>query len=282
MPLVAFTPHVAAASLVVAGVAFALRRPLPGALALAGAAALAACVLPRALDGAGAHEGVPLRVLTANMKLGTADPDALVGLVRSQEVDVLSVQELTSGLARRLEAAGLRQELPHQVLAAGPQSSGGGIYSRLPLSALSRLPSSLAHPLPGARFQVPGAENAVDIYSFHPPPPVSGAAVAEWSSDLRSLPDPPRGSLTVVAGDFNATLDHSELRDVLDRGYRDAADEGGVGLQPTWPTGRVLPPQVAIDHVLVDERARIAGASIHDLRGSDHRAVLAEVRLRGR
>ena len=44
-----------------------------------------------------------------------------------------------------------------------------------------------------------------------------------------------RGDGRILAGDFNATLDHPELRAVLDRGYVDAADAASGGLKPTWP-----------------------------------------------
>jgi hypothetical protein len=46
-----------------------------------------------------------------------------------------------------------------------------------------------------------------------------------------------------LAGDFNATLDQSEFRDVLGRGYYDAAERMGDRLNPTWPAirGRPLP-----------------------------------------
>lgn len=282
MPLVAFTPYVAALGVLATGLLAWRRRWGSAAMAGVAAVSLAVVVVPRAIGKEG-EGGVPLRVMTANMKLGEGDPDALVEIVRSEEVDVLSVQELTSGLAQELEAAGLAGELPHKALAAAPFSSGGGIFSRLPIARLSGLPSSLADPLPGVRLRVPGAAQEVELYDFHPPAPVDGAAVAEWSSDLRTVPEAAaRGPLTVVAGDFNATLDHSELRNVLGRGYRDAADDSGVGLQPTWPTGRVFPPQVAVDHVIVDERAQVGEASIRDLAGSDHRAVVAEVLLPAR
>jgi endonuclease/exonuclease/phosphatase (EEP) superfamily protein YafD len=50
-------------------------------------------------------------------------------------------------------------------------------------------------------------------------------------------------------------------------------------LMPTWPAGDLLPPPVTIDHVLADERAGVRDYDVLDLRGSDHRPVLAEVSL---
>jgi endonuclease/exonuclease/phosphatase (EEP) superfamily protein YafD len=104
--------------------------------------------------------------------------------------------------------------------------------------------------------------------------------MGNWRRDLRRLPDArPGGIVRVLAGDFNATLDHRELRRVLDRGYRDAADRNGSGLRATWPAdGRRVPP-VAIDHVLADERAGVQAVRVRDLPRSDHRAVVAVLRI---
>ena len=38
----------------------------------------------------------------------------------------------------------------------------------------------------------------------------------------------------ILAGDFNATADHAQFRQLLKLGYRDAATEAGRGLIPTW------------------------------------------------
>jgi endonuclease/exonuclease/phosphatase (EEP) superfamily protein YafD len=101
-----------------------------------------------------------------------------------------------------------------------------------------------------------------------------------WRGDLRALPPAtPGGPLRILAGDFNATLDHAELRRLLDTGYQDAAAEVGAGLKGTWPHGRRLLPPVAIDHVLADARCGVRSFSVHTIAGTDHRAVLAELVL---
>lgn len=91
--------------------------------------------------------------------------------------------------------------------------------------------------------------------------------------------------MRLLVGDFNATLDHGALRRLLRRGYLDAADEVGAGLTPTWPSGRATalaafdPPPATIDHVLVERGVAVAAVRVHDVPGSDHRAVLADLRL---
>jgi endonuclease/exonuclease/phosphatase (EEP) superfamily protein YafD len=104
--------------------------------------------------------------------------------------------------------------------------------------------------------------------------------VAAWRGDMRALPRAtPQGPVRILAGDFNATLDHAELRRLLDSGYEDAAAEVGAGLRATWPHGRRLPPPVAIDHVLADARCGVREFSVHPIPGTDHRAVVAELVL---
>jgi endonuclease/exonuclease/phosphatase family metal-dependent hydrolase len=67
---------------------------------------------------------------------------------------------------------------------------------------------------------------------------------------------------------------------VVDRGYRDAGEVAGEGLEPTWPNaGHSLPPVITIDHVLADERLGVVDYEVDDLPGSDHRPVWAELAL---
>jgi endonuclease/exonuclease/phosphatase family metal-dependent hydrolase len=280
VPLMAFTPYIAIVALIVAIVAGALRELLAGSVALIAFIVLAVIVLPRAFsNGVSAPpDGVPLKVMTANLELGEADPDGLVELVREEEPDVLAVQELTPDATEGLRGAGLLEELPERRLPE-PGASGNGLYSRHSLrGAGAEATSSAGFLVPRATIRVPGG-GTVEVVSVHAAPPRAGE-VDEWESDLRSLPSATPGEmLRVLAGDFNATLDHAELRDVLDSGYEDAADADGAALTPTWPVGRVIPPPLTVDHVLADERIAVEGVSVHDLPGSDHKAVSAELVL---
>jgi endonuclease/exonuclease/phosphatase (EEP) superfamily protein YafD len=283
VPLIAYTPYVAFAAAILLVPAALLRLWLAGAAAALVAVVLAALVLPRAFsDGAPSDAAArePLAIVTSNLKFGSADPEALVSLVRDQDADVLCVQELTPEEAAALRDAGIRHLLPHRLLIAAPHSDGSGIYARYPVHAIGtgRLDApgfGMAH----VAVTVPAA-GRVEIASVHPMPPTAASAVDEWTAGLEALPRAtPDGGLRVLAGDFNATLDHAELRDILDSGYVDAADAAGEGLVTTWPEGRVFPPPVTIDHVLADDRIEVGAVSVHDIPGSDHRAVSVELFL---
>jgi endonuclease/exonuclease/phosphatase (EEP) superfamily protein YafD len=86
--------------------------------------------------------------------------------------------------------------------------------------------------------------------------------------------------MRILAGDFNATLDHHELRRLIGRGYHDAGEQAGTGLRMTFPTdASPLPELVAIDHVLADRRIRVVSVRTVPIEGSDHRGVLADLVL---
>ena len=85
--------------------------------------------------------------------------------------------------------------------------------------------------------------------------------------------------LRVLAGDFNATLDHAALRAVVRRGYADAAWRAGRALAWTWRPLRLPFPRLGLDHVLVDPRIAVRAVELVRVRGSDHRAVVADLVL---
>ncbi|MEV0002064.1 endonuclease/exonuclease/phosphatase family protein [Micromonospora sp. NPDC050980] len=278
----AFTPYVAAVAPAVAVLALALRRRLPAVVAALATVALLAAVAPRAVaDDQPAAGGPVLRLLTANLRLGSADPAALVSLVRTHRVDVLTVQELTPGLAADLDRLGLATLLPHRSLSPEVGSTGSGVYARHPL----RDPGYRRHrryflTQAYATVTVPGAP-PLRVESAHPGAPYVIDAVPQWWTDQRAQPPAtPTGGLSVLAGDFNATLDHATMRRLIATGYTDAADAVGAGLAGTWGPydGDPIPP-VTIDHVLVDRRIAVRAAGTWPVSGSDHRALLAELRL---
>jgi endonuclease/exonuclease/phosphatase (EEP) superfamily protein YafD len=111
------------------------------------------------------------------------------------------------------------------------------------------------------------------------PPAASPAQVRAWTADLAALPGPDAGVLRVLAGDFNATVDHAALRGVIARGYVDAARAVGHAGAWTWRPLRAPFPRLTLDHLLVDPRLGVAAVTFAAVRGSDHRALVAELVL---
>jgi endonuclease/exonuclease/phosphatase family metal-dependent hydrolase len=121
----------------------------------------------------------------------------------------------------------------------------------------------------------------VTVESAHPLAPYSLEVLGDWRDDLAAEPrTDPAGTPRILLGDFNATLDHRALRELIKGGYRDAADAAGQGLIGSWGPydGDPLPP-VTIDHVLADRRLGVGAVSVHDIPESDHRAIIATLRV---
>jgi len=278
VPLMAYTPFVLIASTLAAGGAALLRRWAPTALGAVATGLLLIAVLPRMLPNGDpqVNDPVSLRVMTANIHKSNVDPGAIADLVRRERIDLLSVQELTVEGAAGLARSRVARDLPFRVLVLKGDAYGSGLYSRYPL--ISRGPTSDTIRQAEGILRLPGT--SVEAFCVHPYPPTGSSTVDLWSESLRNLPRAePDGRLRVLAGDFNATLDHDALRDLISSGYRDAGDAEGKGLDFTWPSHRSFPPLVTIDHILADRRIAIDDYEVHDLPGTDHRAVTASLSL---
>ncbi|WP_308164819.1 endonuclease/exonuclease/phosphatase family protein [Nonomuraea sediminis] len=271
--LMTATPYAAAGSLLPLLIAAAGRKKAATVVALLTSTALGFSVLPRALGSADAAAGRPFRVLTINMLFGRADAQTIVDLVRRYDPDVLSTQELTPGAVDNLDTAGLKDLMPHRVLEAEWDAGGSGLFSKHPVEALPDLVPPVGHKMPAAMVSLPGGK-PIEFVDVHPYPPL-GPQVVNWTEALQALPSASSDTIRVLAGDFNASLDHASMRQLVGRGYKDAADEVGAGLIPTWPANKRIPPIITIDHVLVDQRVGVQEVSVLDVPLTDHRAVFA-------
>lgn len=286
--LLPFTPQVAVAAWLAA---LLLADKRASAATATVAASLTSVLVPRVVARRQpTATGPELRVLTSNLLAGRAAADELVGLVRRAAADVLFVQELNDQAATSLRSAGLDRLLPYAITdLAGPEPRGNGIYARYPLVVSPQvMPTSSIQPL--VTLKLPAARvRLACVHLYTPKHPWSAVAVARWRSDLAALSalsalaragQSSAGLPLIVAGDFNSTVDHAAFRQLLAGGLVDAASQAGNGLVPTWglpPGGRFA--LLALDHVLADSRCAVLRSSVHALRGTDHRALFAKLRL---
>ena len=129
--------------------------------------------------------GVGLRVISANLREGQADPDYLVRSAREQ-ADVLAFQELTREEVDRLSAAGLDATFPYRWLDPRAEASGVGVWSRLPMHATKRI-EGYAYAFMTARIQVAGIPIDPTVVVAH----VAGPwpqPIDAWRQDFDRLP----------------------------------------------------------------------------------------------
>jgi endonuclease/exonuclease/phosphatase (EEP) superfamily protein YafD len=224
--------------------------------------------------------GVDVRVMSANIYDGTASAEDLVQPARSQ-ADVVALQELTPRAVDRLSAAGLDAIFPYRWLDARGASGGVGMWSRYPIQMPRRIDGYTMAFL-SAQVRIPGVSRDPTIVVAHIPGPWP-YPIDDWRRDLERLPttlseiaDRADRGAVIVAADVNSTPDMRPFRALLHDGYRDAAEQAGAGIKPTFPADTRLPPLLAIDHVLT--RGSTA-TSLHTLTipGSDHRGLVATV-----
>lgn len=225
-----------------------------------------------------------VRVLTWNTLGDEPGAATIAQLILDTEADVVALPETTwetgTEIAALLADEGVEMQvftLPYDQISKARSttlliSTELGKYSvDLSERTTGQLPSVVATPLGGG-------PTIVAVHAVAPLPPMEGV----WQADLRWLADACAGENVIMAGDFNATLDHfaalgagGRLGNCADAAA--AADQGALG---TWPA--ILPALLGspIDHVMATENWRVSGARViqsHDGHGSDHRPLLVQL-----
>lgn len=259
------------------GAAAGRRWPLAATAACVVAVHLAAVfptvpLRPAAVDDG----GTGLRMVTANASFRNDTPEAWATDVLALDADVLLVQEYAPEIADALVAAGVDGRYRWQMLELRPYSAGVATFSRFPLKDRD-LP---AFGDDGGFLATSVVLDRVDVrvLNVHTVALPDRSGWRESFADLqRYLDDQPHP--LIAAGDFNATLWHSPMRGLLDGPLRDAHADRGRGLATTWPADGKVGPFALLDHVLVAPTIEVESVGERSLPGSDHRAVIADVRL---
>jgi len=296
--LVAIRPLLASGLAVIAvvGVVYSLRRRRTwvAPLALLLVAAVAACVqvAPRTISNtARVSRATPaITVLAANTLRSSVRPGVIVDLVRRTRADIVSLPETNAAraeaFARALSADRDERWDAHSDNDFEPGARGAEPTSLLARAALGakRLAGPVTAPraLGQVRVRLTRVGSASDRPMFvavHASPPAPVRSQADWRRDIRAL-----AALCdagwILAGDFNATIDHSPMRSLKRAGCADAAATTGHGLNVTWIGGPYGLFRLTLDHVLTSDRWRATASGVLDVEGSDHRALWARISRR--
>ncbi|WP_300012412.1 endonuclease/exonuclease/phosphatase family protein [Pseudonocardia sp.] len=279
--LVAFRPVVlAGAAAVAAGplVVLLLRRRARWFVAAVLAVLVTATgtLATRALPGPDT-DGPVLTVLALNVHDGGAPVGATAALIADERPDLVALPE--AGAEYRSRLAPLVEPLGYRLFG----STGEGVGDIDGVSALAHadLGDVTATVDPTTPFPsvvlTGGALGALRFVGFHSIAPVPGR-IRQWRSDLAHVATwCAAPTAAIVAGDFNATLDHSAFRSGT-AGCGDAAEQAGAGLVGTWPSSWPRAVGTQIDHVVATRGLRAESLDVHDVTGTDHRAVLSRLR----
>lgn len=237
-----------------------------------------------------------VRVLTWNTAGEAVSAEHVAQQILDQEADIVALPETTQAVGEQIALMLREQGHPmwvHHVqfrpdVPDGPQSwqttvlvaPGLGEYSVIESSKdgtsnTGSVPSAVLMPIDG---------DGPTIVAVHAVAPRM-EEMEQWRSDLQWIADQcPQGDF-ILAGDFNATVDHMAPLglDGGDIGYcRDTASRTGNGLAGTWPSS--LPPLAGapIDHVMASPNWEpSASIVLDDAGGSDHRALVVQLEPAG-
>jgi endonuclease/exonuclease/phosphatase (EEP) superfamily protein YafD len=218
--------------------------------------------------------------MTSNLRLGEADAATVVRIARESGVDVAVLEEVTP--AEYAALSGLRDLLPQVAGRPAPGATGTLVFSRYPLEAVTPVPVSK-----GAWQVRVAAPTAFTLLALHTSQPMGWPEA--WRTDFEEIESSVRdvSGPVVLAGDFNATLDHGPMRRLLGLGLSDAGRQANSGWQPTWPgstdASGALPfgvGAIALDHVLISPDFSAVSTSTFRVPGSDHRALVARLAVR--
>jgi len=234
-------------------------------------------------------DAASVTVLSWNTLGEVPDAATIAGLALDEGADVIVLPETTGPLGEDIAVAmreGGKPMWVHTVafdevakarsttILISPELGDYEVTSALvpgPPGNTNTLPSIVADPVDG---------DGPRIIAVHAVAPIRWE-LRNWRSDLDWLAEQCTGENVIMAGDFNATVDHFAGRGTdggdLER-CRDAAGQAGAGALGTWPTD--LPQLLGspIDHVLATpgwhvDAFRVIGGT--DDAGSDHRPIVA-------
>ncbi|MCD2496941.1 endonuclease/exonuclease/phosphatase family protein [Microbacterium sp. W2R] len=239
-----------------------------------------------------------LRVMAWNTAGEATPADTIAETAVAMDADIVSLPETAESVGERVAVAMRDLGRPMWVLHVsfnqtdyeGPQawettiliSPQLGDYSVIQSSEdgtsnTGSLPSAVAMPVDG------DGPTIVAVHAVAPRP----AQMAGWEKDLQWIADQCADGNVILAGDFNATMDHMAslgTGDGLMGQCTDAAAATGNGAVGTWPTGIPALAGVPIDHVMTSKSWKPTGSVVLrslDDSGSDHRPLIVQLEPAG-
>lgn len=220
-------------------------------------------------------------LLSHNLHYDNWDLPRFERMVHESDADIVLLQEYSRRDLNLVEEDGELGSYPYtyQHVASGPESLS--VYSRFPLREQEVRDIT---GFPQMRVVASLGNYDVAIWNVHAHSPVEGN-VRQWESDLQHLGKWIREEHlpVVMAGDFNATMQHRPFREIVQDGVREAAQDRGKWFDATWPSVDVAIPTprgvLRLDHVLTKGPLRVDRIWTGSPAGSDHYSVHATINL---
>ena len=281
----------------------AIARPVRGfAFSIAAVAAIAVVAVGVTMVGRGlgtdalpAKTATSIRVMTWNTAGSATPAEAIAKVAVAMDADIVTLPETTIETGEQVAVA--MRELGHPMWAHHAEYGTDGWDARSTTllispdlgdyaviessqngtSNTSTVPSAVAMPTSGDGPIVVAAHAVAPRMSY----------MQHWRDDLQWLADQCGNANVILAGDFNATIDHMASLGIDDGTLgqcHDAASETGNGSVGTWSTAMPALLGAPIDHVMASSDWHATGSIV--LRSmatsdSDHRPLIVQLEPAG-
>ena len=226
--------------------------------------------------------GAHLRLLTANLLNGGADPDRFADLLPREQLDVVCLQELSHD-----QADAVAEVLPYGELMPSDDFVGMGIALRRP-AVLEVIPmvyrrAHVATLSPEHWPELPKPVEVIDVHFAAPHSPPVWAQPARRASqfdDLLRYVQASSERTRVVVGDFNASPVwplYRRMAALLDDLVSAHARRCGKRPRPTWPVW-AGPALLRIDHCF-GRGVDVETCRMLDIPGSDHYGIRLDLSI---
>ena len=217
--------------------------------------------------------GATLRILHMNVLQPNGEFDRAIQQSITSNADVISVQEVGPEWAEAL-TVGLREIYPYAHVEPRTNCYGIALFSKRPFV---RVRTVLVQHSPFIEAVVDVEGTPVRLFAVHATSPISYAHFRKRNDQLGELAAylAQSDTATVLVGDLNTVpWDRSFQRFCRDaRMYSTTASE-----QRTWPSVGPL-ALIPLDHLLLSKGIVPASIRTVDISGSDHRGLVADVRI---
>ncbi|HSM66048.1 MAG TPA: endonuclease/exonuclease/phosphatase family protein [Ilumatobacteraceae bacterium] len=213
-----------------------------------------------------------LRVASINLYVRNDRVDEIARRLHDLEPDVIVFVEYTRRHRKALQTTELAADYPHRT-DRNARGDGVAVWSRTPI-AVGDDPDTTNDSLD---VVVDGPDGPVRLLALHVPTPIS--TLDGWKDDLDTAARSARTATgaVMIVGDLNASYWHPPFRDLLDAGLTDAHTAVGAGFSSSWPTNRLIPAFVRLDHALLTDELVAVDVQDFDAPGSDHRGFVVTV-----
>ncbi|HEX2473896.1 MAG TPA: endonuclease/exonuclease/phosphatase family protein [Lacipirellulaceae bacterium] len=224
-------------------------------------------------------ESDSLRIFFANVLALNNQFDALLEEIAETDPDVIVLVEFSGPWYRAFQNSPIMAPYIHGSGHLRSHINTVNVFSKLPLAneIQNWVRGRAVHTI-----DISLGSSPLRIVGLHAPRPVPGPKYdyAEYWNEMIPLLTAEQGPLVVV-GDFNATEHSKVYKQLTESKLRSAHDDQGRGYAVTWPNGQNPCPPVRIDQALVSPEIEVERIVEGRGRGSDHKPLILDVRIRG-